>query len=80
MTKKPTYEELESKVKELERICTSNNHVEKRIVENDEMIFQIVNGSPIPTFVIDENHRVICWNRACESLTGFTAKEIIGNQ
>ena len=35
-------------------------------------------GSPIPIFVIDRNHRIILWNRACEELTGFKAGEMIG--
>ena len=38
----------------------------------------ILEGSPIPIFVIDRNHRIILWNRACEELTGFRAGEMIG--
>jgi two-component system NtrC family sensor kinase len=29
-------------------------------------------------FVIDRDHRIILWNRACEELTGFKAGEMIG--
>jgi diguanylate cyclase (GGDEF)-like protein/PAS domain S-box-containing protein len=29
------------------------------------------------TFVIDHNQKVICWNRACESLTGVKAEEVL---
>jgi signal transduction histidine kinase len=39
---------------------------------------QIINGSPIPTFVIDRNHQVTHWNKACEALTGMSAEELIG--
>ena len=42
------------------------------------MLSQIVEGSPIPTFVIDKEHVVKHWNRACENLTGISAKDIIG--
>ncbi len=38
----------------------------------------IVEGSPIPMFVIDRGHRIILWNRACEDLTGFKAVEMVG--
>lgn len=38
----------------------------------------LLQGSSIPTFVIDENHTVILWNRACEQISGLTADEIIG--
>lgn len=39
---------------------------------------QIINGSPIPTFIIDRNHRVTHWNKACEVLTGLSGAEVIG--
>ncbi len=39
---------------------------------------QIINGSSIPTFVINNDHRVIHWNKACEALTGMSATEVIG--
>lgn len=42
------------------------------------LLSQIVEGSPIPTFVIDKEHVVKHWNRACENLTGISAKDIIG--
>ncbi len=40
--------------------------------------YQLLEGSPIPTFVIDRQHLVIFWNRACESATGHAAREMIG--
>ncbi len=43
-------------------------------------ISQVVEKSPIPTFVIDPDHRVAHWNRACENLTGLSAARIIGTQ
>jgi two-component system sensor histidine kinase DegS len=44
----------------------------------EEMLSKIVDGTTIPTFVIDKNHKVTHWNTAIESLTGITRKEIIG--
>ncbi len=38
----------------------------------------ILEGMPIPTFVIDKNHRIIYWNRACEELTGCSRQEMVG--
>lgn len=40
----------------------------------------LIQGSPIPTFVIDDTHTVILWNRACEHITGLNAAEIIGTK
>lgn len=39
---------------------------------------QVINGSPVPTFVIDAQHRVVYWNRACETLTGLPASQMVG--
>ena len=30
-----------------------------------DRLSQIIDGSPVPTFVIDEDHSVTHWNRAC---------------
>ncbi len=38
----------------------------------------IIAGSPIPMYVLDRNHRVIYWNKACEKLTGYPAEQMIG--
>ncbi len=32
----------------------------------------------VPTFVLDDQRRVIIWNRACERLTGIPAAEVLG--
>lgn len=39
---------------------------------------QIVEGSSLPSFVLDRRHRVIYWNKACEVLTGIPAGEVVG--
>lgn len=41
---------------------------------------RLLQGSPIPTFVIDETHTVILWNRACEQITNLAAADIIGTK
>ena len=41
---------------------------------------QIINGSPIPTFMIDREHVVTHWNIACEVLTGLLAREVVGTK
>lgn len=37
-------------------------------------------GNPVATFIIDRDHRVTCWNRACEILTGISAASLIGTR
>ncbi|MBK7416860.1 MAG: PAS domain-containing protein [Dechloromonas sp.] len=39
---------------------------------------QIIEGNPVATIVIDGQHRVTHWNRACAVMTGVPALEMIG--
>jgi PAS domain S-box-containing protein len=43
-----------------------------------EIIYKIIDGSPIPTFTINEQHKVVHWNIALESLSGAKRKEVVG--
>lgn len=49
------------------------------LISSEQTLSQIINNTSIPTFVIDNNHQVIHWNRACEKLTGFAANEMVGS-
>lgn len=49
-----------------------------RILRERKTVFDILEGSPIPKFVINREHKIIFWNRACEELTGLAAKDMIG--
>lgn len=58
---------------------------ELQTVDNDVCSFprpgsrcHLLEGSSIPTFVIDRRHRVIFWNRACEGATGIAARDVVG--
>lgn len=46
--------------------------------EQIEFSEKLVHYSAVPTFVIDKEHYVIFWNRACEELTGMRASDIVG--
>jgi PAS domain S-box-containing protein len=46
---------------------------------NDEQILRsILQGSPIPTFVISTDHTILHWNKALEGLNGIKASQVIG--
>ena len=50
-----------------------------RTIPGDNLILsQIVEGNPVASIVIDAQHRVTHWNRACAVLTGVPAAEMIG--
>jgi PAS domain S-box-containing protein len=57
---------------------TERMNAELALRMSRRMLSQIIEGSPIPTFVIDENNKVTHWNRACEILTGYSSEEMIG--
>ncbi len=51
---------------------------EEALWESEKNLSQIVQGSSTPIFVIDKNHIVTYWNKACAKLTGISASEVIG--
>jgi len=66
---------LEKEVKERSRKLKASKEetrLQKRTAEG------IIYGSPTPMFVVNKNHKVIYWNRACEKLTGVRSEEMIG--
>lgn len=44
----------------------------------DIRLAQIVEGSPIPTFVIDAQHRITHWNHALATTSGVAATQVLG--
>ena len=50
----------------------------KEMVDSERTLFQAIQGSTIATFLINKNHIVTHWNKACEKLTGYSANQILG--
>ena len=78
MPAKPAYEELQKKIRILQKDIERHK---KRVTDMgliQERLSQIVDSVSIPTFVIDSRHKVTHYNRAMENLTGIPAAEIIG--
>jgi PAS domain S-box-containing protein len=50
------------------------------LLESKKYVDDLLARSPVPTFVINMDHRVIQWNRACQEMTGVGAEEILGKQ
>ncbi|WP_334158437.1 PAS domain S-box protein [Oryzomicrobium sp.] len=45
-----------------------------------QVLQQIIDGDPVPTFVIDAEHRVTHWNAACGLITGTPAARLLGTR
>ncbi|MFH0862420.1 MAG: PAS domain S-box protein [Candidatus Altiarchaeota archaeon] len=51
---------------------------DKKKVESELKL--IIDGTSVPLFVIDPEHRVVLWNRAMEGLTGLRQANILGTK
>ncbi len=57
---------------------TARKRAEWELLREKKTTEGILEGMPVPTFVIDRDHRIIYWNKACEELTGFSHHEMVG--
>src|SRR5208337_2009383 len=49
-----------------------------RVGRDEQKLISIIHGSPIPTFVISKDHKVIYWNRALQALSNIKPSEVLG--
>ena len=52
--------------------------MEEKLIESERRLHNVIHGSPVPSFVIGKDHKVLYWNTALEELTGIKAGEILG--
>ena len=43
-----------------------------------QLLSQIIDGDPVPTFVIDAKHQITHWNKACTVISGLQAVDMVG--
>jgi PAS domain S-box-containing protein len=77
MTEKPTYEELEQRVKDLEQEVVEGKQMEKSFRET-ENIRQLLTFAPFGVFLIDLSGKIVAANRRGAERFGKTVEEIIG--
>lgn len=44
----------------------------------EQRLISIVHGSPIPTFVLSRDHKIIYWNRALQALSNIKPSDVLG--
>ncbi len=79
MTNKPTYEELENRVRELELNAVKLKKAEEKIRKLSQFQESIIENSNIWLNFLDEKANVVIWNRAAEKISGYSRKEVIGS-
>ncbi len=60
------------------RSRTERRQAELERREAHQRLLNIIEFLPDATFVIDQDNRVIAWNRACETMTGLKKEAILG--
>ncbi len=45
---------------------------------DEQKLISIIHGSPIPSFVISKDHKVLYWNRALQALSNIKPSDILG--
>ena len=53
-------------------------HVHASLLESGRLLNQIIDGSPVATYVLDAQQAVRQWNAACAALTGHGRSEMVG--
>lgn len=57
---------------------TDQKRIEASLLNAERELQEVINGYPIPTFVIDKQHRITHWNKAIEQLSCIPAEQVLG--
>ena len=57
---------------------TERKRAEKELKDSEQRLRSIIQGYPIPAFVIGKDHEVIYWNKALEEMSKIKANEVVG--
>ncbi len=78
MSKKPTYEELEKRVQELEKAEIERTNADIARHENENRFKLMFMNAPLPYQSLDERGNFIAVNEAFLNTLGYTREELIG--
>ena len=62
----------------LEMRSIEHKRAEKELKDSEQQLRSIIQGYPIPAFVIGEDHQVVYWNKALEEMSKIKANEVVG--
>jgi PAS domain-containing protein len=72
MTVKPTYEELEKRVQELEKIESEHKYSKEALRENENLFKMLYEKAPLGYQSLDENGRFLVVNQTWLETLGYT--------
>jgi PAS domain S-box-containing protein len=79
MATKPTYEELEQKVKELEYTAIERKQTEEALHESEELFRNVYDTAPLAFVLWDLDTCVTDWNKKAEEVFGWSKEEALGH-
>jgi len=78
MARKPTYEELEQRVKELEQAVSERERIEEALLEGQTRFQLLYERAPLGSQSLDEDGNFIEVNPAWLDMLGYSREEVIG--
>jgi len=78
MSAKPTYEELERRVKKLEKVEAERKWAEKALKAEKEFAFSIIDNAPTFFVAIDAQGKTMMMNQLMLDFLGYAADEVVG--
>ncbi len=79
MLKKPSYEELEKKIKELEKIAFERKQMDVKHLESEGLCSNILESISNGIMVLDSNFRFTHWNKAMEKISKIPREKVVGS-
>jgi PAS domain S-box-containing protein len=76
MADKPTYEELEQRVKDLEKDDFDRKRVEESLLREKNFSESIIDSLPGIFYFFDDTGKLLRWNKNFEKVSGYSAEEI----
>jgi len=76
--KKPTYEELQRRVRQLERERDQREQSEKRLSFRQQFLESALHHAPDAIITLDPSHRIIDWNPGAQAIFGYSQQEARG--
>jgi len=59
---------------------TERKRAEKELKDSEQQLRSIIQGYPLPAFVIGKDHQVVYWNKALEEMSKIKANEVVGTK
>jgi len=78
MSEKPTYEDLEKRVRELEKADFGRKRAEESLLKSELLLSTHLLNTPVGAISWDLDFKAVEWNPAAEAIFGYTKEEATG--